>query len=209
MAEVDKVKVSYQVIDKPFDPSKDYFGELTDKEKHSGEYPLLKGLQRLAHTNRGGIKGVHTAIIATPSADNKLAAVEFQVHFNDGTVFSGAADATDKAHKAPYNLHLVAVAEAKAESRALRRAFNISKVAFEEIGSASEVVGDADNTPITDIQVQGIASIAKRKNLTKKDVLELVGRGELNDIKELTGAEGREAMKLVNKAKAKAGESDE
>jgi len=185
-----------------FDSNIDYMSMLKDSELHDGEYPLLRGLQRLAHSDiREGVQSISSKICAVPG-DNKVAAVTVHVGFKDGTMFCGSADATDKAHKKPYSNHLVAVADAKAESRALRRAFNITKVTFEEIGT-SDVAGDPDGGQITPHQIEAIKKTAKRKKLSQAYVLERIKCSDVTDIKQLTAAQGRAAMKAINKAKVK------
>lgn len=203
-------------INTDFDPQKDYFDDLKDNEKWSEggrEYPYLKGLKRLAHTNRGGVKEVRSNIVKVPSVDSTgdkgsnpdcIAAVTISYYFGDGTVFEGSADASFKAHKSPYNLHLVATAESKAEARAIRRALNIAQVAKEEMGSGDETIEeDRSDEPISDVQIEGIKSIAKRKKLGPKGVLNLIKRDDIADISELTHAEGILALKAVNKYKPK------
>lgn len=214
---------------KMFDPAFDYFDELLESEKYSDdkgrEYPYLKGLIRLAHKYRGGVKEVHSRIHKAPSVNsfnfveaakqdassvvNKnisipdcIAAVTISYHFNDGTIFEGSADASYKAHGAPYNLHLTAVAESKAEARALRRAFAITQVSKEEIGQV-DVAGDPDNGPITDAQINGLRIVAKRKGISQSQVFKMAGRADAKDIKELTSEEGRKALKKVNAFKQK------
>ena len=202
----------------PFDPSHDYFHDLGDDEKYKDEkgreYPYLRGLQRLAHNNRNGVVRVNSKIIKAPSLNyttnedgttgvpDCIAAVTVTYSFKDGTSFAGSADASYKAHEHPFNLHLVAVAESKAEARAIRRAFNISKVSKEEIGSPSDVVGDPDTGPITDTQIQGINKVAGRKGLDDAKVLQLI-KSDASEIKDLTSAEGRAVLKAVNKFKPK------
>lgn len=216
----------YTTIENPFDPDHDYFQDLKSSEKYvddktGNEYPYLKGLIRLAHKNRGGVLRVESEIIKVPALDahkryepdvkpkkvaeetsaDCIAAVTVTYYFKDGTSFSGSADASYKAHEAPFNLHLTAVAESKAEARAIRRALMITKVAKEEIGGA--VVGDPDTGPITDTQLNMIRKVAKRKKLSQADVLKMVKRTDLTDITQLTTAEGRKAAAAVNRAKAK------
>jgi hypothetical protein len=196
-----------------FDYKKDYFAELRSDEKWSEdgrEYPYLKGLRRLAHSNRSGVQAVDSVIVKVPSVniDSKgatpdcIAAVTVTYTFRDGTRFAGSADASYKAHDKPFSLHLVAIAESKAEARAIRRAFNISQVAKEEIGS-SHKEEDRSNEPISDAQLAGIKKIAKRKKLGQAAVLELLKRSDLKSIDELTFSEGVAALKAVNSYKPK------
>lgn len=186
---------------KAFDPTYNYFGDLKGDEllrKEGKEYPRLKGLQRLAHQNRGGVKAVFSNIICTPAKGNKIASVTIQYVFGDGTQFSGSADATDAAHDKPYNLHLVAVAESKAEARALRRAFNISVVSADEIGSVDPApIAGPDNGPIQDVQIKGIRKVGKLAGLNDTEILELIGTDK--PLEELSEDEGRKLMKALNK----------
>ena len=209
--------IMFPQLSNPFDPKKDYFAELTKDEKwdeNGREYPYLKGLKRLAHEHRGGIQSVRSVPVKVPSVNSTgakgeipdcIAACTVSYEFFDGTVFEGSADASYKAHKAPYNLHLLAVAEAKAEARAIRRAFNISQVSKEEIGGSTKGAWgdeeDRSDEPINDTQLSGIKRIAKRKRLGQKEVLRLVKREDLDSIDKLTYAEGLKALKAVNKAK--------
>jgi len=199
-----QLKAANPTYTNPFDVSKNYIEDLTRDEcldKDGDKLPRLKGLQRLAHTNRGGVKRMTSDIKHTPARDNPIAAVTVQYEFKDGTIFSGSADATTKAHKQPYNLHLVAVAESKAEARALRRAFNIRTVSAEEIGSAP--IAGNDNGPIEDTQVSGIMLIGKRKGLTEPDILKLIKRTDVGSLTDLTAEEGRTAMKAINRLRKK------
>tara|TARA_Y100001963_G_scaffold154031_1_gene241972 strand:- start:555 stop:1184 length:630 start_codon:yes stop_codon:yes gene_type:complete len=198
-----------------FDPNKNYMSLLSadDKYKESNrEYPYLRGLKKLAHVYRGGLKSVVSKVIKVPSlaiAGNTkeipdcIAAVTVGLTFNDGTYFEGSADASYKAHKAPFNKHLVATAESKAEARAIRRAFNINEVAKEEMGTQNqdEDVQPDINGPISDVQIEGIKKIAKRKKLGQKDVLALISKEEIEDISSLTRAQGIAALRAVNRYK--------
>jgi hypothetical protein len=202
------------IVSNPFDPKKDYIKELTGDEKWEEKgkiYPYLRGLKRLAHEHRGGIRMIRSVPVKVPSVNTTgakgenpdcMAACTIAYHFNDGTVFEGSADASYKAHKAPFNLHLLATAESKAEARAIRRAFNISQCAKEEMGGASDDEAK-DNEPINDTQLEGIKRNARRKKLSQKDVLTLIKREDLGDIKKLTYADAIKALKAVNRYKPK------
>ena len=201
-------------VTNPFDPKKDYLAELSSNEKweENGKvYPYLKGLKRLAHEHRGGIRAIRSVPVKVPSVNltgaksevpDCIAACTVTYVFNDGTSFSGSADASYKAHKAPFNLHLLALAESKAEARAIRRAFNISQCAKEEIGGGDDD-DNRDNEPINDTQLEGLKRNARRKKLSQNDVLKLIKREDLGDIKKLTQAEAIKALKAVNRFKPK------
>lgn len=182
-----------------FDPKKDYYKELTDDELWKGEFPLLRGLQRLAHDR--GILKITSDVKATPTKESPIAAVTVTVEFKDGTVFSGSADAKYKAHEHPFREHLTALADSKAEARAYRRAFNITKASKEECGELP-AGGDIDNTPIADSQIQGIKNIADLKKLTVIEAVKLIGVDK--PIEELTSKQARDVIKALNKYKPKA-----
>jgi hypothetical protein len=178
----------------PFDADKDYYAELTSEERWKegdSEYPLLRGLQRIAHKHRGGIQIYSAEIINTPSRDNPIAAVKVVVIFKDGTQFSGVADATPTAHKAPYSHHLVAVAESKAASRAFRQAFNISKATREEIGQP-------EDESVTDAQLNAIKNLSERKKINEKAALALI-KSKKSSADELTKDEASTLIKALNK----------
>ena len=195
--------------------------DVEDKAKEKGqEFPYLRGLKKLAHGHRGGVKAIRSRVVKVPSVGlggmagkeekpDCIAAVTISYEFNDGSVFEGSADASYKAHKAPYNLHLVALAESKAEARAIRRAFNISAVAKEEMGTVPNLAEEAKQEaekmkgPITDVQIQGIKRLAKRKQLRQGDLLEKIGKADVGDISKLTYEDGLAALKYVNKYKPK------
>ena len=190
-------------VTNPFDVKTDYLSLLNKGEyleKDGRKFPRLCGLQRLAHENRGGVSAVESHIANTPARDNPIAAVTVVYQFADGTCFAGSADATTAAHDKPYSLHLVALAESKAEARALRRAFNISAVSAEEIGNAP--IAGVDNGPIEDTQVSGIKMVGKRKGFNQQEILDLI-KSDAGSFEELTSEQGRELMKQLNKVKKK------
>ncbi len=177
---------------------KDYLKELTDDELWKGEYPLLRGLQRLAHER--GIKAIISDVRMVPSKESRIAAVTVTVEFKDGTIFSGSADAKYSAHTDPFRDHLTALADSKAEARAYRRAFNISKASKEECGEIP-AGGDPDNTPIADSQIEGIKNMANQRKLTVVEAVKLVGIEK--EIEDLTGKEARDVIRALNKYKPK------
>jgi len=181
-----------------FDVKKDYLKELSDDELWEGKYPLLRGLQRLAHER--GITRLLSTVVAVPTKESPIAAVTVTVEFKDGAIFSASADAKFKAHEAPFNKHLTALADSKAEARAYRRAFNITKASKEECGEMP-AGGDVDKTPIADSQIQGIKNIADRHSLSLADAINLIGVDK--SIEELTGKQARDIIRALNKYKPK------
>lgn len=192
-------------VNSSFSIEKDYLGELTKDEvieKEGQTFPLLKGLQRLAHENRGGVKEVRSKIIGVPTKENKIACASVSYHFKDGSVFEGSADANTSSYDKPYSDHLVACAESAAEARALRRAFNISTVSVNEVGRLDNLSTRPTNSPIEDTTITGILNVGKRKGLkTEKGIIDRFSL-DINSLKELTVKEGRDLMRRLNRLKA-------
>jgi hypothetical protein len=185
----------------PFDPNIDYFAKLKSSEIYTDDdsksFVFLRGLQRLARER--GIKSIDSVVAASPTSGAPIAAVTIKYTFDDGRSYAGSADASMKNTDAPYNLHLVAVAESKAEARALRRAFGIAECSYEELG----VNANPDNKPISDTQIRAIRGVAERKSMSDAAILALIGLGPDASLNSLTKADGKEVMKKLNKAKRK------
>jgi len=161
-------------------------GLLSDDEKISGN-PTTDGLRRIFEIalNCDVIEAI-TEIVQTPSPDNeKRATATHTIRYvlkgdvsDDMNVkyraVSGAADVywgnCDKA----YRNHPTAVAETRAEGRALRRALKLRKVI-----AAEEMVKDMEDHPdqdtvskITNNQINFIDVMAKRLNINVSKLLE-------------------------------------
>lgn len=202
-----------------FNPETDYLKEIPAEDKWAEggkEYPYLRGLKNLAYKYRGGVREVKSEVVKAPSVNIQekgnvpdcIAAVTVTYVFADGTSFAGSADASYKAHSAPFNLHLVAIAESKAEARAIRRAFNISQVSKEEMGtppSEEELKEEAEkeSDKISDTQIHAIKSMASKKKVSQAELLAKLGRSDLPDVRGLTYAEGIKSIKLLNSWKVK------
>lgn len=152
---------------------------LSDDEKIAGN-PTTDGLRRIFETVLDCVVvGAHTDVVQSPSPDNeKRATVTHTLSYvlkdpelADPSLkhrsVSGAADVYWGNCDKVYRNHPVAVAETRAEGRALRRALKLRKVvAAEEIAKDIEDHPDHDTvTKITNNQINFIDVLAKRLDI--------------------------------------------
>lgn len=157
---------------------------LSDDEKIAGN-PTTDGLRRIFEIALNCVVvNAETTVVQSPSPDNeKRATVVHSLTYiiNDEAAYScskrrtvsGAADVYWGNCDKVYRNHPVAVAETRAEGRALRRALKLRKVvAAEEITKETEDHPD-DNTTnkISSNQINFIDVLAKRININIKELL--------------------------------------
>lgn len=159
-------------------------GQLSDDEKIAGN-PTTDGLRRIFETVLNcTVTSAESSVVQSPSPDNeKRATVVHSLTFilndlaNDSPVkcrtVSGAADVYWGNCDKIYRNHPVAVAETRAEGRALRRALKLRKVvAAEEIAKDIDDHPDHDSvTKITNNQLNFIDVLSKRLNINVEQLL--------------------------------------
>ena len=160
-------------------------GLLSDDEKIKGN-PTTDGLRRIFEIALNcSVIGADSEVVQAPSPDNeKRATVTHKLTFvlNDVSVpeeskyrsVSGAADVYWGNCDKIYRNHPVAVAETRAEGRALRRALKLRKViAAEEMAEEIDDHPDANSVnKITNNQINFIDVIAQRINIDVKKLLQ-------------------------------------
>lgn len=164
-------------------------GLLTDDEKISGN-PTTDGLRRVFEIALNcRVLGSTTQVVQSPSPDNeKRATVVHSITYrlNPGApdtdnlntlVVEGAADVYWGNCDKIYRNHPVAVAETRAEGRALRRGLRLRKVvAAEEVAKEIEDHPDGLNVnKISPNQINFIDVISKRVNINVKNLLSKLG----------------------------------
>ena len=151
---------------------------LSDDEKISGN-PTTDGLRRIFETALNcTVLDATSEVVQSPSRDNEnRATVTHTLHYylNDESMskelkyrsVSGAADVYWGNCDKIYRNHPVAVAETRAEGRALRRALKLRKVvAAEELAKDIEDHPDHDTiNKITNNQINFMDVLAKRLNI--------------------------------------------
>jgi len=160
-------------------------GLLSDDEKIAGN-PTTDGLRRIFEAALNCVViSAESSVVQSPSPENeKRATVVHRLTYvlNDGhdssltkqRVVSGAADVYWGNCDKIYRNHPVAVAETRAEGRALRRALKLRKVvAAEELAKDIEDHPDHDTvTKITNNQLNFMDVLAKRLNINMHKLLE-------------------------------------
>jgi hypothetical protein len=166
---------------------------LSDDEKISGN-PTTDGLRRVFETALDCTIVESTSLVSqSPSPENeKRATVVHSLSFvlNNPVVcqeikyrtVSGAADVYWGNCDKIYRNHPVAVAETRAEGRALRRALKLRKVvAAEELAKDIEDHPDGNNiSKISSNQINFIDVLSKRMNINVNKLLENSGQSDKN-----------------------------
>jgi hypothetical protein len=186
MAKKEETKTDQEIKVTPNDLGwNDYvLGLLSDDEKIDGN-PTTDGLRRIFEIalNCEIIEST-SSVVQSPSPENeKRATVVHQLAYvlkDDAApseiktrVVSGAADVYWGNCDKVYRNHPVAVAETRAEGRALRRALRLRKVvAAEELASSIDDNPDHDSVnKISSNQISFIDSISQRLNINVKSLL--------------------------------------
>ena len=152
---------------------------LSDDEKIHGN-PTTDGLRRIFERVLDcEVVGAETVIVQTPDPDNEKRATAVHtisyISKNMLKKISGAADVYWGNCDKVYRNHPVAVAETRAEGRALRRALKLRKVvAAEEIVDSIEDHPDNNSVnKITNNQINFIDVIGQRLNINISKLLEI------------------------------------
>lgn len=167
--------------------------QLSDDEKINGN-PTTDGLRRIFEIILDcTIVNINTDVVQAPSPENeKRATVVYRMDYvlNDESIskeiksrsVTGAADVYWGNCDKIYRNHPVAVAETRAEGRALRKALRLRKVvAAEEIAKDIEDHPDHDTiTKITNNQINFIDVLSKRLDVNVPKLLEKLALNSSN-----------------------------
>ena len=143
-------------------------------ELYEGKYPFVKGLRRVAEEIIGPVIGGLARTVQCPSQSNGyIATVEYEIVIWDKCQstqkqFNSTADASPQNCKYPFSLHLSAMAETRAEARALRKLLCISVASAEEVS-----IPEPD--PINDTQRKMLNNKAKRADVNIERLVEFLG----------------------------------
>jgi hypothetical protein len=165
---------------------------------------LLRALQRLGQ--RAGLTESGPILLQhVPQGAFGVFQCIYEVKFNDGTTWRAAADCNKNSVEGKFGNYPTAVAESRAEARALRKALGISMLAAEEIdlNAGSEV---KPTQKISSSIVSAIERLIERHGLDTLGVVETVlpdRADEINALNDLTVAEGQSLMSHLNNLPAK------
>lgn len=171
--------------------------------------PTVDGLRRVTEVVLGEIISTDTDIVQVPTKENEgrataVCSVVVQTHFGTIRKSSGSGDAWHKNTDMPYSKFPVAMAETRAEGRALRRILQLRKVvAAEELSDGLDDSIDYEKN-ISDNQVNFIEvmcrpdgrgldiNIAKLINETDES------RAKKASIRELSHSEATKFIKVLS-----------
>jgi hypothetical protein len=181
-------------------------GQFGSDEMKEGN-PTTDGLRRVAQKLLGRITDSNTEIAEAASLNNGgRASIVVSISFFNGETysrFSGAADSAPDNTDDVFRRYPTAIAESRAEGRALRKALNLRKVvAAEELSlTARTDTSGGGFLKIDNAQIKGIDIMCKRLNV---DVLKFINSGtkKYNDINEVEFETGIKMMQELNRYQA-------
>jgi hypothetical protein len=160
---------------------------------------LLRALQRLSQ-EAGIIESGPITLQHVTQGDYGIFQCVYEVKFDDGTTWRAAADCNKNSVDGKFANYPTAIAESRAEARALKKALGITMLAAEEIDlSASSEVTPTQK--ITSNIIAAIQSLIESNELDTLGVLEKVlpdRADSLNGLSDLTVAEGQSVMAHLN-----------
>lgn len=185
--------------------------QFTEEELFDGN-PILDGLRRVAELLLGDILESTTQIVQTPTPDNgeratAVARVVINVNYADRAVikvYSGSADAYPGNIAPGFEKYPVALAETRAEARALRKALRLRTVAHEELGNGGgqEVpVKKESSKAMSEEQAKMINFVAKGNNVNVEKLLTHLGTAGTivyNNVKSLSDTDAKEVCKVLS-----------
>lgn len=171
--------------------------KLTESEMFEGA-PKVSGLRRVVELLLGTIVQSKSKVYQCPNTDNeRRATVRHRIVIKDDDgmciIADGVADVYSGNADRIYANHPAALAETRAEGRALRRLLKLSSnviTAEEKIKPTEAFEGFSfkDDNKINDVQIKGIDLLGKR---TDVNIAKLLDKNELGaNIKELSSADG-------------------
>lgn len=174
---------------------------LTDKEKDGGN-PKVDGLRRIIEVVFGEVIDSYPNTMQSPTKENGYTAVveHILVVERNGRheKYGGVADAGLHNTDAPYSKFPAAVAETRAEGRALRRALRLAVVTAEELSQidAPLPVSMTGIDMINTTQIQMINSVCKRCDINVTKLLTSLF-GEAYNIGSITSENARTVIKSL------------
>ena len=171
--------------------------------------PTVDGLRRVTEVVLGEIISTDTEIAQVPTKENEgrataVCSVVVQTHFGTVRKSSGSGDAWHKNTDMPYSKFPVAMAETRAEGRALRRILQLRKVvAAEELSDGLDDSIDYEKN-ITDNQVNFIEVMCRPEGRGLDiNVAKLISEtdattAKIVSIRELKHSEATKVIKLLS-----------
>lgn len=173
----------------------------------------LRGLQRLAQ--EAGLRRSYCKFNFITKADTGTVGIMqaiYELEFEDGSIWTGSADCNQNNTNSKFMAFPTAVAESRAEARALRKALGIGIISSEEVGFADggaiESIQASSGKRIDSQVVKAIEKLCESRSIPTAQLLEEVLTNDRNsavfELSELTVDEGQKAMSWLNDQKVSA-----
>ena len=205
----DTVATNDQIVPPlPTDPAwNDYvMAQFVPEELQDGN-PTVDGLRRVVELLVGEVSASVTTITQVPNPNNGwTATATHNINIRDtdgnGRCYSGSADAHPDNTEHPYSKYPTAIAETRAEARALRRVLRLRTIAAEEV--ASVINGTPTSTKIESINDQQLNVIDILANNTRGKNIDVVALAKsilpsYNSIRKLSHDDGITLLTDLNK----------
>lgn len=148
--------------------------QLADDEK-DGIYPKSDGLRRLLEKEICSIICIDNRVVQSPNVNNgMIATIQCNVELENGEKYTALADAKQSDLDSPYNKHVTAIAETRAEGRVFRKALRLKNTATKE--EMIDKKDEEENHKINKNQIMLIDQLCTndRLNINVKKLLSLL-----------------------------------
>ena len=178
-----------------------------DTELREGN-PTVDGLRRVTEKVYGEIIESRSDVLELPGAAGRRCTIKHTLKirkYDTDTIISvdGCVDVRYDKVPFPFNDHLVATADTRAEGKALRRALKLRVVTAEEMNNSAEDDVMASEESITDQQILAINQMCKRLNINIINFVKEVCTG-VESIKVVSNLQGRMLLSSLSEYQRKA-----
>ena len=205
MVEVyDEKEENIQLEDKPrrpheYDPgwSEYILDNMSDSELIQGA-PTVDGLRRATEKCFGEILQSKSEIVEVPTRQNNKCTIKHSLTIRKYSTDSiievdGCVDVLYDKIPYPFNTHLVATADTRAEGKALRRALKIRVVTAEELQNQDEDDVMSSEEGMNDQQILALNQMCKRLDISVTNFV----KAQYNKVKVINDVSNMEARVLI------------
>lgn len=162
----------------------DYVLSLLKEKETFNDKPTVDGLRRVAQLLLGKIESCTFDILQVPSDDNGMSATVKARILVDGRVYEGSTNVNEASAPNIIGSHTVALAETRAEGRALRRALNLRIITSEEAQEGIETL--PTKNIISNTQIDAIKKQTEKNKINLDKLLTKLYNTNTDNINTLT-----------------------
>ncbi len=140
-------------------------GLLREDEQVDGR-PTVDGLRRLTEELLGEIVTCTTKVHHNTES---YASTTVRIELGDGRIMDGSADANENNTKFPYSKYLVAMAETRAEGRALRKLLRLRVASVEEVDNQEDT--SLKEEKVSDSQIKALSVVCERADINVQELI--------------------------------------